>query len=44
MRTATASQEARRVTVPLHTNLGGHTGAPEFELDTGPRFFARHVP
>ncbi|MER6603575.1 alpha/beta hydrolase [Streptomyces parvus] len=27
----------------LHANLGGHTGVPEFELDTGARFFARHL-
>ncbi|WP_329447693.1 alpha/beta hydrolase [Streptomyces sp. NBC_01426] len=27
----------------LHANLGGHTGVPRFELDTGARFFARHL-
>ncbi|MEG9548109.1 alpha/beta hydrolase [Streptomyces baarnensis] len=27
----------------LHANLGGHTGVPPFELDTGARFFARHL-
>ncbi|MGW5330562.1 alpha/beta hydrolase [Streptomyces sp. NPDC004014] len=27
----------------LHANLGGHTGVPEFELDAGARFFARHL-
>ncbi|WP_097881684.1 hypothetical protein [Streptomyces sp. st140] len=27
----------------LHANLGGHTGVPQFELDTGARFFARHL-
>lgn len=27
----------------LHANMGGHTGVPEFELDAGARFFARHL-
>jgi hypothetical protein len=27
----------------LHANLGGHTGVPQFELDDGARFFARHL-
>jgi hypothetical protein len=27
----------------LHANMGGHTGVPEFELDDGGRFFARHL-
>ncbi|WP_405497424.1 alpha/beta hydrolase [Streptomyces sp. NBC_00096] len=27
----------------LHANLGGHTGVPHFELETGARFFARHL-
>ncbi|GCB43964.1 alpha/beta hydrolase [Streptomyces sp. NL15-2K] len=27
----------------LHANLGGHTGVPQFELDAGARFFARHL-
>ncbi|MEV7831055.1 alpha/beta hydrolase [Streptomyces subrutilus] len=27
----------------LHANLGGHTGVPRFELETGARFFARHL-
>ncbi|WP_097992777.1 alpha/beta hydrolase [Streptomyces sp. f51] len=27
----------------LHANLGGHTGVPQFEVDTGARFFARHL-
>lgn len=27
----------------LHANLGGHTGVPQFELETGARFFARHL-
>jgi hypothetical protein len=26
----------------LHANMGGHTGVPQFELDEGSRFFARH--
>ena len=27
----------------LHANLGGHTGVPQFEMDDGNRFFARHL-
>ncbi|MDI1455329.1 alpha/beta hydrolase [Streptomyces sp. ATE26] len=27
----------------LHANLGGHTGVPQFELDAGAQFFARHL-
>jgi hypothetical protein len=27
----------------LHANLGGHTGVPQFEVDDGIRFFARHL-
>ncbi|MFI8967022.1 alpha/beta hydrolase [Streptomyces sp. NPDC053493] len=27
----------------LHANMGGHTGVPEYELDAGARFFARHL-
>jgi hypothetical protein len=27
----------------LHANLGGHAGAPWFEVDDGVRFFARHL-
>ncbi|MEU2556995.1 alpha/beta hydrolase [Streptomyces sp. NPDC013313] len=27
----------------LHANLGGHTGIPQFELEAGARFFARHL-
>ncbi len=27
----------------LHANLGGHAGAPWFEVDDGARFFARHL-
>ncbi len=27
----------------LHANMGGHTGVPQFELDDGTRFFARHL-
>jgi hypothetical protein len=27
----------------LHANLGGHTGVPQFEVDAGARFFARHL-
>ncbi|MFF4324018.1 alpha/beta hydrolase [Streptomyces sp. NPDC001568] len=27
----------------LHANLGGHTGVPQFELEAGARFFARHL-
>ena len=27
----------------LHANLGGHTGVPSFEIDSGARFFARHL-
>jgi dienelactone hydrolase len=27
----------------LHANPGGHTGVPQFELDAGARFFARHL-
>ncbi|WP_331749483.1 MULTISPECIES: alpha/beta hydrolase [unclassified Streptomyces] len=27
----------------LHANLGGHTGVPQFEIETGARFFARHL-
>ena len=27
----------------LHANLGGHTGVPQFEVDDGNRFFARHL-
>ncbi|MEF9881193.1 alpha/beta hydrolase [Streptomyces sp. P9-A4] len=27
----------------LHANMGGHTGVPQFELDPGARFFARHL-
>ncbi|MFE5480981.1 alpha/beta hydrolase [Streptomyces sp. NPDC056527] len=27
----------------LHANMGGHTGVPQFELDAGARFFARHL-
>lgn len=26
----------------LHANMGGHTGVPQFEVDEGSRFFARH--
>ncbi len=28
---------------PLHADLGGHTGVPQFELGTEARFFARHL-
>ncbi len=27
----------------LHANLGGHAGVPQFEVDDGHRFFARHL-
>jgi hypothetical protein len=27
----------------LHANMGGHTGVPTFEGDSGNRFFARHL-
>ncbi|MGW4384196.1 alpha/beta hydrolase [Kitasatospora sp. NPDC004531] len=27
----------------LHANTGGHTGVPQFEIDAGARFFARHL-
>ncbi|MFE0651112.1 alpha/beta hydrolase [Streptomyces sp. NPDC059534] len=27
----------------LHANLGGHAGVPQYELDAGARFFARHL-
>ncbi|MEV0448457.1 alpha/beta hydrolase [Streptomyces sp. NPDC050600] len=27
----------------LHANMGGHTGVPQFELEPGARFFARHL-
>ena len=27
----------------LHANLGGHAGVPQFEVDAGARFFARHL-
>jgi hypothetical protein len=27
----------------LHANMGGHTGVPQFEVDEGCRFFARHL-
>ena len=27
----------------LHANLGGHTGVPQYEVDAGARFFARHL-
>ncbi|MCN9242289.1 alpha/beta hydrolase [Streptomyces sp. RY43-2] len=27
----------------LHANTGGHTGVPQFEVDAGARFFARHL-
>ena len=27
----------------LHANMGGHTGVPQFEGDSGNRFFARHL-
>ncbi|MFG2111217.1 alpha/beta hydrolase [Streptomyces sp. NPDC048718] len=27
----------------LHANLGGHAGVPEFEVEAGARFFARHL-
>ncbi|MGI8679408.1 MAG: alpha/beta hydrolase, partial [Jatrophihabitans sp.] len=27
----------------LHANMGGHTGVPQFEVDDGSRFFARHL-
>ncbi|WP_045878745.1 alpha/beta hydrolase [Pseudofrankia sp. DC12] len=27
----------------LHANMGGHTGVPQFEADSGNRFFARHL-
>jgi hypothetical protein len=27
----------------LHANLGGHTGVPQFEVEDGNRFFARHL-
>jgi hypothetical protein len=27
----------------LHANMGGHTGVPQFEVDEGGRFFARHL-
>ncbi len=27
----------------LHANMGGHTGVPQFEVDDGARFFARHL-
>ncbi|AFU05918.1 dienelactone hydrolase family protein [Nocardia brasiliensis] len=27
----------------LHANMGGHTGVPHFEGDSGSRFFARHL-
>jgi dienelactone hydrolase len=27
----------------LHANLGGHAGVPAFELESGARFFARHL-
>jgi dienelactone hydrolase len=27
----------------LHANMGGHTGVPQFEGESGNRFFARHL-
>ncbi|MFJ6382355.1 alpha/beta hydrolase [Kitasatospora sp. NPDC092039] len=27
----------------LHANMGGHTGVPQYEIDAGARFFARHL-
>jgi len=27
----------------LHANLGGHNGVPQFEMEDGSRFFARHL-
>jgi hypothetical protein len=27
----------------LRANMGGHTGVPQFEIDEGSRFFARHL-
>ncbi|MGW3229564.1 dienelactone hydrolase family protein [Kitasatospora sp. NPDC001095] len=27
----------------LHANMGGHTGVPQYEVDAGARFFARHL-
>ncbi len=27
----------------LHANLGGHAGVPQFEVEDGARFFARHL-
>jgi hypothetical protein len=27
----------------LRANMGGHTGVPQFEVDEGSRFFARHL-
>ncbi|MFJ4920528.1 alpha/beta hydrolase [Streptomyces sp. NPDC088725] len=27
----------------LHANVGGHAGVPQFEIDAGARFFARHL-
>ena len=27
----------------LHANMGGHAGVPQFEVDEGSRFFARHL-
>jgi hypothetical protein len=27
----------------LHANVGGHIGVPQFEVDDGARFFARHL-
>ncbi|HET9060347.1 MAG TPA: LLM class flavin-dependent oxidoreductase [Acidimicrobiales bacterium] len=27
----------------LHANVGGHTGVPQFEVEDGSRFFARHL-
>ncbi len=27
----------------LHANMGGHRGVPQFEVDDGSRFFARHL-
>jgi len=27
----------------LHANMGGHTGVPSFEVDSGARFFTRHL-
>ena len=27
----------------LHANMGGHTGVPQFEMESGSRFFTRHL-